>query len=190
GISQAAGAAKKYQNLGWNVHLGGGMNFNRWIGALIEYDFNDFGVRNSEMQTLFGSNYKSTGLYGRVHIWSFTVDPIVKYHRTEQTEEYLIGGGGYYRTRSRFSAPANGTNGAAGGLNPTHLVDAVADNAWGMNIGTGIMWKVSYLEDAKYFAEARYVWVNGPPLPDDSNKLYGVSTQRTGYFPVTVGIRW
>jgi len=178
GIAQPAGASKKLENLGWNVHLGAGSNFNHWVSLFVEYDLNNFGVPLHEVQTYFGSGYMP-GTTGRVHLWSFTVDPMVRYYHSDQAEAYIIGGGGFYRKVVRFSLPSCTVS----------CGDHSSNNAGGLSIGTGITWKVSYLADARYFAEARYEWVDNQPYANTPASREPAN-QRTGYFPVTLGIRW
>ncbi len=54
-----------------------------------------------------------------------------------------------------------------------------------MNFGTGVTFKPNADGKAKFYAEARYVWVDSPA---NSPSAFGTGT--VGMFPVTFGFRW
>jgi hypothetical protein len=107
---------------------------------------------------------------GSVHLWSATLQPTFHYFRTEHFGGYVLGGGGFYRKLTS--------------LNEGEL----SNNAGGADVGTGIAWRVSDNSNAKFFAEARYVWVDNQPSPQ--NTYYAPANERTAFFPVVGGIRW
>ena len=54
-----------------------------------------------------------------------------------------------------------------------------------MNIGTGVTYKLNADGKAKFYAEARYVWVDSP-----ANSSTNIGTGTVSMFPVTFGFRW
>jgi hypothetical protein len=60
-----------------------------------------------------------------------------------------------------------------------------SSNQGGANIGTGITFRPNPDGKGKFFAEARYVWVDSPA---SSNSAVGTGT--VNMFPVTFGYRW
>ena len=62
----------KTQTFGYNVKLGGGWNFNRRFGVLVEYEFNRNGIPENVLRAVGAPD-------GHVHLWGFGVDPIVYY---------------------------------------------------------------------------------------------------------------
>jgi hypothetical protein len=54
-----------------------------------------------------------------------------------------------------------------------------------VNIGTGVTFKPNADGKAKFYAEARYVWVDAPPTTANN-----VGTGTVGMIPITFGFRW
>ncbi|MDR3737356.1 MAG: outer membrane beta-barrel protein [Acidobacteriaceae bacterium] len=194
GASLPAGSTKTYQDTGFNVRLGAGYQFNRRIAVLAQYDFNHFGVPKSISDELFfrpGSSPLSgadLGASGAVHLWSLTLNPRVRYVHTEKVDAYVVAGGGFYRKLVRFNIP-----GECQTLASCYFIDwpkiplsHSSNNAGGFSAGTGIEWRVSYLPHGRYFVEGRYVWVDN----SSTNTVYAPASYRTGYFPITAGLRW
>ncbi|MDT7810948.1 MAG: hypothetical protein QOJ42_864, partial [Acidobacteriaceae bacterium] len=60
-----------------------------------------------------------------------------------------------------------------------------SSNQGGVNIGTGITFKPNESGKGKFYAEARYVWVNSPTSSPST-----IGTGSVNMFPVTFGFRW
>ncbi|HEV2462723.1 MAG TPA: hypothetical protein VGT04_02870 [Acidobacteriaceae bacterium] len=170
-----------YDGWGYNVTVGGGWNFTKMIGALLEYQFN----RNTIPQTTL----QAIGVpSGNINTWSLTLDPIIYLPVTHSMGAYATGGGGFYRKVTNFSAPQLVEQCFYfcyyGYTNQT--VGHFSSNQGGLNIGLGGYWKAFGPDsNAKLYAEARYVWVNSP-APTKTQQGEGTE----GLIPVTFGIRF
>ncbi len=196
GASLPAGSTKTYQSTGFNVRVGGGYQFNRRIALVADYDFNHFGVPTSTSdQIVFdplanGFSYSGAelGASGAVHLWSVTLGPRVRYAHSDNFDGYIVASGGFYRKLVRFNIPGECDSRGycrVGYPSPIPLSHS-SNNAGGVSVGTGIEWRVSYLPHGRYFIEGRYVWVDN----HSTDTVYAPTSYRTGYFPVTVGLRW
>ena len=183
GFNAPVNDATTYSTYGGNLTLGAGWNFNKWLGALLEYQFIDDKIPGAALAAV-----GAPGGYTRV--WSFTIDPIVNLPSRGNFGGYFIGGGGFYRKVVTFTTPVpvlycdyfgfcfEGTQNV--------VIGHFSSNQGGMNIGAGITWKAFGPDSkSKLFAEARYLWVDSPSA--------SATEQGTGTFttiPVTFGIRW
>jgi hypothetical protein len=101
---------------------------------------------------------------------------------------YVVGGAGFYRkmTVFHFTDPSFGGDDCSG-VPQCHY----SNNALGVNGGLGFTYKVAEGSNAKVFAEARYVWVdNQASVNNTAATGFPQTNQRTGYFPVTLGLRF
>jgi hypothetical protein len=195
GLTWVAGAgfnAPASDGITWggNFTLGGGYQFDKWVSALIEYQFID--------DKLPGALIAQTGATGGyAHIWSFTVDPVVNLFPGKTNNVYVTGGGGFYRKVTSFTDPvpalfctyyfcAVGTTNA--------VVGHFSSNQGGWNIGGAFEHRLGgmYGESrTRLFAEARFLRVLTPAVSSSPNGL-GVATvaANTDLIPVTLGVRW
>ena len=93
-----AGNTGTWQLVGYSINLGGGWNFNKWLGVLAEYSFNSANIPQSTLTNVGEPN-------GNVHVWSLTLDPIVYYKTSGHIGGYVTGGGGFYRKLTSFTEP-------------------------------------------------------------------------------------
>jgi hypothetical protein len=170
-----------YDTYGYNVTLGGGWNFTKHIGALLEYQFNRNKIPGATLAEVGAPD-------GNINTWSLTIDPIYYVPITHSFGGYVTGGGGFYRKVTNFTAPEQVEECYYfcyyGYANET--IGHFSSNQGGLNIGVGGYWK-AFGEDsnAKLYAEARYVWVDSPAATPTQN---GEGTE--GLIPVTFGIRF
>jgi len=183
GFNAPVSDATTYSTYGWNLTLGAGWNFNKVLGALLEYQFVDDKIPGAALAAV-----GAPGGYTRV--WSFTIDPVVNLPTRGRFGGYVTGGGGFYRKVVTFTTPVPvlycdyfgycfvGTENVT--------IGHFSSNQGGMNIGGGITWRAFGPDSkSKLFAEARYLWVDSPSS--------SATEQGTGTFttiPVTFGIRW
>lgn len=170
-----------YDGWGYNVTLGGGWNFSKYIGALLEYQFNRNVIPQSTLNAIGVPS-------GNINTWSLTLDPIIYLPMTHSMGAYITGGGGFYRKVTNFSAPQQVEQCYYfcyyGYTNQT--IGHFSSNQGGLNIGLGGYWKAFGPDsNAKLYAEARYVWVDSP-RPTDTQQGEGTE----GLIPVTFGIRF
>jgi len=173
----------KTQTYGYNIKLGGGWNFNRHFGALVEYEFNRNGIPNNVLSAVGAPD-------GHVHLWGFGLAPIYYYKTTGSWGGYVTGGGGFYRKVTSFTATvATGQFYCDfyGYCYPDYAtidLGHFSSNQGGVNIGTGLTHNIGS-GGAKVYAEARYLWVDSPASTEGHPGSGTVSM-----IPVTFGVRF
>jgi hypothetical protein len=182
GFDAPLGNTARTQNYGYNARAGAGYNFNRHIGLLAEYEFHGANLPN----TLLAAQQAPQGT---VHVWGFSLDPVLYYKNSGGWGGYITGGGGFYRKLTTFSQPvfAGYFCDFYGYCYPQFsnvTLSHFSSNQGGVNLGTGITHSLGQ-GNAKFFAEARYVWV-------DSAKATAtqIGTGTESLIPVTFGIRF
>ncbi len=98
GFTQPVGNTSRNLDEGWNVQGSVGFNFNQYVGAMVQLDYNRFGINGATL-----NNVGFPG--GDVNVFSATLDPIVHLTPRSRFDVYLIGGGGYYRRTQEFTEP-------------------------------------------------------------------------------------
>src|ERR1700744_5287421 len=87
-----------YDTWGYNLTLGGGWNFNKWLGVLAEYQFNRNKIPGDTLAALGAPG-------GNINTWSLTIDPIIYLPPITPTiGVYVTGGGGFYRKVTNFTS--------------------------------------------------------------------------------------
>jgi hypothetical protein len=174
-----------YNTWGYNLTVGAGWNFNKWLGALVEYQFN----RNK----IPGDTLAAVGAPGgNINTWSFTIDPIIYLPPiTSKIGAYVTGGGGFYRKVTNYTAPSQQCffDPFFGLICDTQnqTIYHFSSNQGGLNIGAGFYWKAFGPDSrAKLYSEARYVWVDSPSAT--AQQPFAGGTE--GLIPVTFGIRF
>ena len=183
GFGAPLGNTAKVQTLGYNIKLGGGWNFNRRFGLLAEYEFNRGGIPNNVLAAAGAPQ-------GTVHVWGFTLDPIVYLKNSGGWGAYVTGGGGFYRKTTAFTATQFTGQYYCdfyGYCYPDYqTIDLghFSSNQGGMNIGAGVTHSFGE-SGAKLYAEARYLFVDSP-----SSTQGKVGSGTVSMIPVTFGIRF
>ena len=178
------------EGFGYGLTVGGGWNFTKKFGALLEYQFLHQGIPSDYLNALStadaGGSTSTTGLGGNINTWSFTVDPIYYMPFSHKSGAYVTGGGGFYRKVTTFTEPVESCYFYC--ISTPETVDHFSSNQGGANFGLGVYRKI-FGEDSngKFYAEVRYVWVNSPKA-DSSNSFQGSGTEEL--IPVTFGIRF
>ena len=209
GMTVPTGATGKRTTLSYSLKGGAGINFNKKLGVMAEYNYDHFGITGSTLAnqtTLFNNLYGNyvdpntgqalnfNGLDGNAHVWSLTVNPMYTFHEGEKSSAYVVVGGGFYRKITAFTLPTIQV-GYSYYYGPyqyvaNQTVENYSNNAGGVNGGIGFTYKPSRFAGERFFAEARYVEVFNSASANSVNSDYPPSNARTGYFPVTVGIRF
>jgi hypothetical protein len=177
GFTEPLGTAGRYLDTGWNVGVGGGFNFSQYVGAMIDLNYNHFGINSATL-----SNVGFPG--GDVSVFSATLDPVIHLTPHGHFDFYVTGGGGIYHQYQDFTAP---TVSAITGYNPffgfysaavptTTVLASYSVNKPGIDAGAGLAFGTKW--HGKFFAEARY------------NRIFLYNNVRTDYLPVTFGFRW
>jgi hypothetical protein len=189
GGTVAEGSTQNLSNPGFNALLGAGLKFNNRLSLLGEWNFNDMGVPH----TIANSVAKVPG--GNEHVWTATLDPKFNFIRAGRFDGYAIGGGGFSRVLTSFTAPVivpcgygygygyGFGYGYGGGCVGNVTVSHHSSNQATMNIGAGGEFRFSPYSRFKLFVEARYLKVMTPKnsLPPGYN---------ASFVPMTIGIRW
>jgi opacity protein-like surface antigen len=182
GFNVPVGNTTTWQNVGYSINLGGGWNFTDRIGLLAEYSFNHANIPQNTLTNVGEPN-------GNVHVWSLTLDPIFYYKTSGHIGGYVTGGGGFYRKLTSFTQPVFlGDFCNFYGCFPQFTnvtLSHFSSNQGGVNIGTGVTYKPNADGKAKFYAEARYVWVDSP-----ASSASAIGTGTVGMIPITFGFRW
>lgn len=176
GFTTPVGGTGTRLNNGWNIGAGAGMNFNSYVGALVQFQNNQFNINST---TLNGLGFPG----GDVRVWSLTLNPIVHTNPRGPVDLYFIGGGGLYNWRQQFTQP---TVGVFTGFDPffgfyqaavpaNQVLTSYSVNKPGVNGGLGLSFGTKW--SAKFYAEARYHRI-----------IFG--SRHADMLPVTFGIRW
>lgn len=206
GFTIPTGAAGKEIGTSWKFQVGAGYNFSKKFAVLLQYDYDRFGVTGGNLDRQYdrytglglvddnGNPVDFSGLDGNAHIWSITLNPMYTYYQGDSFGAYVIGGAGFYRKITNFTLPSTGVYcdffGFCYQFTQNQTFDHYSNNAGGINGGIGFTYRFSRFASEKLFAEARYVWVDNQPSSNSVVSLYPENNKRTGYFPVTIGIRW
>jgi hypothetical protein len=179
GFTQAVGDTGKRLDMGWNVRAGAGVNFNPYVGVLVNAAYDNMGINSSTL-----ANFGAPG--GRMSVTSFTLDPIVHLNPKGRADFYITGGGGLFHRYQEFTAPTITT---VTGFDPffgffpvnvqsNQILANYSVNKPGIDIGAGVAFGSKW--HGKFFAEARYMRIfMGDRFQND-----------TEYLPVTFGFRW
>jgi hypothetical protein len=179
GFTQGVSDTGTRTDLGWNARLGAGVNFNPYVGLMVNGGYDNMGINSSTLAT-----YGAPG--GRMSVMSVTLDPIVHLNPKGHVDFYITGGGGLFHRYQEFTAPSVAT--VTGfdpffGFYPVNVPsqDVLASysvNKPGIDIGAGLAFGRKW--NGKFFAEARYTRIfMGNRFAND-----------TEYLPVTFGFRW
>ncbi len=219
GLTLPTGGTKSALTTSYSFQGGVGRNFNKKLGVIAQFDWDNFGVQTSTLNNLLGiyrslgavdqNNAPITQLNGSSHIWSFTLNPIYNFAGGDKTGAYVVAGAGFYHKTASFSIPAIGT-----GYDPYYgyyqfqanqPIDTYTSNALGVNGGIGFTYKLSRFSNTKLFAEARYVYtansrrpyydapVGTTPPAGYGATYFNVLPQNSApstYIPVKFGVRF
>ena len=177
GFTQTVGNTGRHLDDGWNIMAGGGVNFNRYVGAMIDLGYNRFGINGV---TLTRAGFPD----GNVSVFSATLDPIVHLSPGHHADVYLTGGGGLYHLNQEFTQPSfttlTGFDPFFGvynfGVPTTQILSSYSVNKPGVNVGAGIAFGTRW--HGKLFAEARY------------SRIFMGNDRHVDYLPVSFGFRW
>jgi len=168
GFNAPIGNDIRYITWGGNFTVGGGVHVNKRTTLLAEYQF--IGDK------LPGGLIAEAGTQGgHAHIWSFTLDPVIELFPERANGMYFTGGGGFYRKVTSFTEPGQYQN---------YVVGHFSSNQGGVSFGFGLTHKSRWETNMRVFAEARYLFLNTPPVTATD----GLGT--TELIPVTIGVRW
>jgi len=176
GFTTPVGNTGRHIDDGWNIGGGFGGNFSPYVGAMINLNYNSFGLNSATL-----ANIGVPG--GGLHVFSATLDPIVHLNPRGHVDFYLTGGGGLYHRIVDYTQPSVAV---VPGFDPflgffpvavptTQILASYSVNKPGVDVGAGIAFGTK--RHGKIFAEAKY------------NRIF-MGQFHTDYVPVTFGFRW
>jgi hypothetical protein len=180
------GPASPSQGFGYNVDIGGGWNFSKKFGALLNYEFNRDSIPSDYIDILAGGS--GSGLGGNINTWSLSIDPIYYLPMNRKSGAYVTGGGGFYRKVTNFTEPLQECDFYYGCFNVPVTYSHFSSNQGGADFGFGFYRKI-FGEDSngKFYAQVKYVFVDSPHA-SNSNSGQGSGTEEL--LPITFGIRF
>jgi hypothetical protein len=211
GFGLSTGGTHNYLSAaGWGLQVGGGRNFNKKIAINLQFDYDHFGFQTATLNNLLAI-YSSLGatdgngnpiseLGGTSHVWSFSLDPKYTFFEGDKYGVYGVIGVGFYHKTANFTTP-----GVAEYCDPFYgciqyqaneTLDKYTSNAPGFNAGIGMTYKFSRFASQRFYAEARYVFVDNSAKPFDISgetayfNAFPQNSAKTTYIPVKFGIRF
>lgn len=215
GFTQPLGNTYHYLTPSYTFSVGGGRNFSKNFGVLLEYDYDRFGFNRRTLgnqQTLYNTilNYYGqggvSGLDGNTHIHSVSVNPTFSVASGGSMGAYFSVGAGFYHKVADFTVPSTGIYcdpyyGVCYQYAANQIIDHYFSNAPGFNAAFGVTYKMGRWTGAKLFAEAKYVYIvtsqkTGITAATVTSSNYTAlndfpaNSNRTSYMPVKFGIRF
>lgn len=190
GYAPALGVTKKSQQHGWNYTMAGGYNVSKRLGFLLEYGFVHSSTPDSYLLQQFSYGDSGSGaISADVRVWSITAEPVYHFWNGEKNGAYVLAGGGFYRKHTILrDGPSTSYCDSIFPL-PCYVdTEDLTNNAGGINAGIGIAHRVGTYNNAKLFLEARYVFIDNQPSPN--NTVYAAANQRTTYAQLIAGMRF
>ncbi len=202
----------KYLTPNFDIQAGVGYRFSRHFELPVEFDWDQFGFTKSALDnqigiydSIFGGNAVKYLLDGNSHIWSFSLQPTYTFYQGATWGAYVKAGVGFYHKVANFTLPSEQFECYyfCGIYEANYNLDHYTSNAPGYDAGFGVTYKFSPDSHARFYAEARYVFIdnqqrygitNTPAslasVTDSTTNFYPANSNRTEYIPVTVGVRF
>ena len=206
GFTLPVGGSHNYLTTSYDVQVGAGRNFNKTLGAVVQFDWDNFGFQTATLNrqlAIYNGPFFQYGipqLGGTSHIWSFTVGPVVNFYSSDTFGAYAIGGVGFYHKTANFTTPIPAQACDFYGCyvyTANATVDKYTSNAFGVNAGLGLTYKFSRFAGERFYVEARYVYTFNSPRPFDYGdvnfngvNVFPQNSAKTGFIPVVFGIRF
>ncbi|MGA1982742.1 MAG: hypothetical protein ABSG84_09710 [Acidobacteriaceae bacterium] len=218
GAGLPVGNTHAYETPNWGFQAGGGRNFNRNFGVILQFDYDHFGLQAATLNhqevvynycppAVMVANQcpaPIANLDGNNHVWSFTLNPTFTLATQGSWDAYAVVGGGFYHKVTNFLAPTSQEECSIYGCGYYNVDETVAhytSNAFGVNGGFGLTVKISNFSGAKVYLETRYVLVlnsqrygytaqNVATTTYTGFDAYPANSNRTTYIPIKLGIRF
>lgn len=209
GLTQPVGNTYHYLTPSYSFQVGAGRNFNKNFSTFLQFDWDSFGFngRTISQQTAIYSYLFQDAIPvdGNSHVWSFTLDPTYNIYAHEGLGAYVVGGVGFYHKVATFTTPelVQGYDyyGFLEQYEANATIDHYSSNAIGVNGGFGLTFKPSRFANEKFYAEARYVFINNPQRTGynstnytsagaTATNFFPANSNRTTYIPIKFGIRF
>src|SRR5258708_28691645 len=99
GFTNPAGPTGRELDSGWNIRGGAGFNFSSYLGAMVQLDYNAFGINGTTLNNLGFPG-------GDLHVFSATLNPIVHLNPRRRFNPYIIGCVVFYPRHQESTQPA------------------------------------------------------------------------------------
>jgi hypothetical protein len=202
GLTIPTGNTHEYLTPSYSFQFGGGRNFNKTFGVMLQFDWDNFGFQGTTLdnQSLLYFGATGQGLGGSSHVWSFTVDPIYNYYNGDKYGAYVVGGVGFFHKVATFTLPQIEET-FYGDYEVNAAFDHYSSNAPGFDGGLGFTYKPSRFGNERLYAEARYVFVvnsqrqgytyaNENTTTYTGTDFYPANSNKTTYIPIKFGVRF
>ena len=211
GLASPIGTNSNYLSTSWGAQVGAGRNLNKHFGVNLEFAYDHFGMTggtiNNQSFRYFSDATNANGLDANSHIWSISVQPTYQIYSGQGLGAYITGGVGFYHKVANFTLPQEETYYdpfyGYGTIVVQGLFDHYTSNAPGFDGGVGVTYKFSRFSNERFYAEARYVYMDNTFKAGDTdtyttqavptytgNNFFPENSRTTSYFPVKVGIRF
>ncbi|WP_213807774.1 outer membrane beta-barrel protein [Granulicella sp. dw_53] len=210
GFTVPVGNTSKYLATSYAFQVGAGYNLNKKFGVMAQFDWDNFGFQSSTLNNqlaLYNSlDAGLSSLGGHSHVWSFSLNPTYTFAQREKIGGYVVAGVGFYHKTADFTVPTIALScnffGQCFQVQADQSIDRYTSNAPGFSGGFGLTYKLSRFANEKLYMEARYVFVdndqrfltgtnaNNTPPNSTAFNAFPANSNRTGYVPITFGIRW
>lgn len=212
GATVPLGNTSKYLTPNFDIQAGVGYRLNKRLALPVEFDWDQFGFAKQALDnqigiydSLFGAGAVNYLLDGNSHIWSFSLQPTYTFYSSGMWGAYVKGGVGFYHKVANFTLPGRQVECYyyCGIYEANYNLDHYTSNAPGYDGGVGVTRRFSPDSNARFYLEARYVFidnqqrtgiVNTPAsiatVTDSTTNFYPANSNRTTYIPVEVGIRF
>jgi hypothetical protein len=191
GLNIPTSDTSPYLHTGYQLNVGGGFHLTKELSLLAMYQFLDDGLPSN-----IAAEAGVDG--GDVHLWSFTLNPVLNLMPHHNTGVYLTGGGGFYRKVTSFQVETPQLfctyYYCAVGYTP-QTVGTFSSNQGGWSAGAGVSHRFAgAYGDGKMavFAEARYLDVLSPAINQQSANGLNPTTigEGTHLVPISFGLRF
>jgi hypothetical protein len=218
GPSLTVGNTHKYETPSYDFQFGGGRNFNKVYGLLLQFDYDHFGLQGATIanqEYLYNTGCSTyeienglcgvTGLDGNNHVWSFTLNPTFTLPTEGSWGLYGVLGGGFYHKVTNFTEPTveEECYYYCEDVEANANIDHYTSNAVGVSGGFGLTYKISHFSNERFYMEARYVFIPnsqryGITAADSTTTIenytgtnyYPQNSNHTTYIPVKFGLRF
>jgi len=224
GAALPTGITHKYETESWGLQAGADRNFSKTLGVDVEFNYDHFGLQGATIANEdYIYNYCTIAEYtandcngaaegpapassaaqidGNSHIWSFTLNPTFTLPTEGSLGAYVVVGGGFYHKVTDFTTPTVQCSYYYGCGTYNSTFDYYTSNAFGVNGGIGLTYKMSKFSNERFYIEAKYVYMlnsqrtgvttaNVAASPLNASDFYPANSDRTSYVPVKVGIRF
>ena len=207
GLTLPVGITHKYETPSWGFQVGGGRDWSKTFGVILQFDYDHFGLQGATLaneQYVYnyyctaaaqGANLCTiiTNLDGNNHVWSFSINPTFTFPTQGTVGVYAVVGVGFYHKVTNFTVAGTGYYydpyyGSYIPYTANEVIDHYTNNAPGFSPGIGLTWKVSKFSNQHFYVEARYVVVlnqrsNGGITPANVGTSYGANYTGYNYYP-------